>query len=130
MKSQRNPDKRAKAMIQYALGLRNSVHRCWFLTRYSSNDVNNGNKYVLPDIPYPEDSTIYRHDTYVKWSEILINEAIQTFNDKDLAAQELRKFLRYQRIMDSYGDTKTAADIILHCDKWRVYAKYHKKPNW
>ncbi len=130
MNSQRNPDKRAKAMIQYALGLRNSVHRCWFLTRYSSNDVNNGNKYVLPDIPYPEDSTIYRHDTYVKWSEKLINEAIQTFNDKELAAQELRKFLRYQRIMDSYGDTKTAADIILHCDKWRIYAKYHKKPNW
>lgn len=37
------------------------------------------------------------------------------------------KFLRYQRIMDSYGDTKTAADIILHCDKWKIYAKYHKK---
>ena len=127
MRSHRNPTKRAEAKILSALGLRNSVHRCWFLTRYSSNEENNGLLYDRPEISYPEDSTIYRHEKYLMLSDKLINEAIKSFTDKDLAARELRKFLRYQRIMDSYGDTETAADIRAHCDKWRDYAQVKKK---
>ena len=122
MRYNRNPDKRAQAKIQYALGLRNSVHRCWYLTRYSSNSENDYNRGALPEIPYPTDTTIYRHREYLRLSERLINEAISEFRDKELAAQELRKFMRYQRIMDSYGDTETANDIKRHCDKWRDYA--------
>jgi hypothetical protein len=122
MKYDRNPNKRAQSKIQYALGLRNSVHRCWFLTRYSSNGEYDFNRGGLPEIPYPTDSTIYRHKEFLQLSERLINEAISEFRDKELAAQELRKFLRYQRIMDSYGDTETANEIKRHCDKWRDYA--------
>jgi len=123
MRSHRNPDKIAEAKIQYALGLRNSVHRCWFLTRYSSNSDNDYIMFSLPEILYPEDSTIYRHDEYIKRSERLINEGINTYWNKELAARELRKFARYQRIMDCYSDTETAGDIRLHCDEWRDYAK-------
>ena len=122
MRYNRNPDKRAQSKIQYALGLRNSVHRCWYLTRYSSNCENDYNRDALPEIPYPTDSTIYRYREYLRLSERLINEAISEFRDKELAAQELRKFLRFQHIMDSYGDTETANDIKRHCDKWRDYA--------
>jgi hypothetical protein len=127
MRYNRNPDKRAQAKIQYALGLRNSVHRCWYLTRYSSNSENDYNRGALPEIPYPTDTTIYRHREYLRLSERLINEAISEFRDKELAAQELRKFMRYQRIMDSYGDTETANDIKRHCDKWRDYAHIVEK---
>ena len=79
-------------------------------------------KVALPEIPYPTDTTIYRHREYLMLSERLINEAISEFRDKELAAQELRKFMRFQHIMDSYGDTETANDIKRHCDKWRDYA--------
>jgi hypothetical protein len=121
MKRDRDANKRAASKIQYALGLRNSVHRCWFLTRYSSNWDNKGAMYNLPDIAYPEDSTLYRHDTYMKLSDKFIDDAIQTYKDKELAANELRKFLRYKQLLDSYRGTETAQNIIQHCDKWRDY---------
>ena len=63
-----NPNKRADAKIQYALGLRNSVHKCWFLTRHSSNLNYNSIRDAVPEIPYPADTTLYRHDEYLKLS--------------------------------------------------------------
>ena len=129
MKSDRDANKRAASKIQYALGLRNSVHRCWFLTRYSSNWDNKGEMYNLPDIAYPEDSTLYRHDTYMKLSDKLIDDAIQTYKDKEQAARELRKFLRYKQLLDSYGGTETANDIRQHCDRWRNYVSKDKATN-
>lgn len=127
MKHHRNPNKRAEAKIMYALGLRNSVHRCWFLTRYSSNGGNDGLMYNIPEIAYPEDSTIYRHYEYIKKSDNLIKDALTSFTDKELAAQHLRKFLYYKRILDDFGDTETASDIKQHCDRWRDYAQVKKK---
>ena len=112
----------SEAKIQYALGLRNSVHNCWFLTRHSSTTENDMIRNALPDIPYPEDSTIYRHNEYIKLSEEMINEAIAQYTDKEMAAKQLRKFQRYQRILDNYGETATAKDIRRHCDRWRDYA--------
>ena len=125
MRNHRDPDRRAEAELYYALGLRNSVHRCWFLTRYSSNEENNDIKYMLPYIPYPEDPALYRHDAYLQLSEELIDEAIRTYKDKEQAARQLRRLLHYKLIMDSYGETKTAEDIRRHCDRWRDYARIH-----
>jgi hypothetical protein len=127
MKYQKDPNIRAESMIQYALGLRNSVHRCWFLTRYSSNSENDYIRRALPDISYPEDSTIYHHNEFLELSDKLINEAILSYTDKEKAAIQLRQLLRYQRIMDNYSETATAMDIRLHCDKWRDY--YLRKTN-
>lgn len=126
MKYDRNPDKRSQAKIQYALGLRNSVHRCWFLTRYSSNSENDYNRVALPEIPYPIDSTIYRHGEYLQLSERLINEAISEFKNKELAARELRSLLYYKLIQDKYGETQTASNLRQHCDRWREYARNRK----
>ena len=123
MKNCRNINERASSKIQYALGLRNSVHKCWFLTRYSSNWNNEEAMYNLPEIAYPEDSTIYRHEEYLNLSDKLINEAINTFTDKEQAARELRHLLYYKRIINEYGDTETAKDIRQHCDRWRDYAE-------
>ena len=126
MRSHRDPNTRADAQIQYALGLRNSVHRCWPLTRYSSNMEHDYIRHLVPDIPYPEDSTIYRHDECVRLSENLINEALQTYTDKEQAARQLRNLLYYQRIMDNYSDTETAEEIRQHCDKWRDYVQMRR----
>ena len=126
MQHHRNPNKRAEAKIQYALGLRNSVHRCWFLTRYSSNWDNSGLMYDLPEIAYPEDSVIYRHTQYLNLSDRLIKEALDAFSDKEQAARQMRKLLYYKRILDEYGETETAKDIKQHCDRWRDYAEKRK----
>ena len=121
MNSHRDPNKRAEAKIMYAMGLRNSVHRCWFLTRYSSSWDNEGVMYNLPEIAYPEDSTLYKHDEFIRISDKLVNDAIAEFSDKELAAIQLRKLMYYRRIMDNYSETQTANEIKQHCDRWRDY---------
>lgn len=126
MKHHHDPNERANAKIKYALGLRNSVHYCWFLTRYSSNTEYTDIRYALPEIAYPEDSAICRHDEYVLLSEKLIKSAFDLFTDREQAAAQLRKFSYYQRVMDDYGNTNVAQDIRLHCDKWRDYALNNK----
>ena len=127
MKHHPDPNKRAAAQIQYALGLRNSVHNCWSLTRYSSNVENDYTRNATPDISYPKDSTIYRHEEYLKLSEKLIEEAIPMFADRELAAQELQRLSNYKQILDEYGETFTAFNIRLYCDKWRDYVILSKK---
>lgn len=122
MRHSKDPNQRAKAKIQYALGLRNSVNQCWTLTRHSSNFDNNYIREATPYIDYPVDTTIYRYDKYVKLSNKLIKDAINTFTDKELAAEELRKLAYYKRIMDEYGNTPTAKYLQRHCDRWRDYA--------
>lgn len=122
MRHGKNCNQRAKAKIQYALGLRNSVHQCWYLTRYSSNYENNYIRFAVPYIEYPEDSTIYHYDEYIKLSDKLIKDAINIFTDRELAAQVLRKLSYYSRIIRDYGNTLTAKDLELYCDKWRDYA--------
>lgn len=130
MRHDKDPNHRAKAKIQYALGIRNSVHQCWPLTRHSSNLENNDIRCAMPYIEYPKDPTIYRHDEYIKLSEKLIKEAILSFTDGEQAAQELRKLLYYKCIMDEFGHTKTAKYLQQHCDRWRDYAfsKRAEKP--
>lgn len=121
MNSHQNSNVRADAKILYAMGLRNSVYRCWFLTRYSSNWDNSYVKEQLPAIEYPSDSSIYCCERYKKLSDKLINQAIHTYRNKEKAAQQLRKLLYFKRILDRYGNTETARDIRRHCDRWRDY---------
>ena len=122
MKQSRDPNVRADAKIRYALGLRNSVHRCWFLTRHSSDLCYTTIRDAIPDIPYPADSTLYRHHEYIQLSQTLIDQAILAYTDRDQAARQLRQFLHYKRIMDNYADTPTARDLRARCDNWRDYA--------
>lgn len=119
-------NKRADAKIQYALGLRNSVYKCWFLTRYSSNMEDDYIRNAVPDIPYPEDSLIYRHNEYLAISDRLINQAIKTYQDKNKAAKQLKKLLYFKRIIDEFPTTLTALDVRQHCDRWRDYANNKK----
>ena len=121
MHHHRNPNKRADAKLMYAIGLRNSVHRCWFLTRHSSNWDNSYVMDCMPKIAYDTDSTVYRCERYMKLSDKLINQAIATYTDKERAARQLQKLLYFRRILDKYGETETARDIRLHCDRWKDY---------
>ena len=121
MKFHHNPNVRADAKIMYAIGLRNSVHRCWCLTRYSSNWENNGVKYRLPEINYPSDATLFRCEKYKELSDKLINQAINTYRNKEKAARQLQKLLYFKRILDDFGETETAQRVRSTCDRWRDY---------
>ena len=77
--------------------------------------------YNLPKIAYPTDSAVYRCEKYKNQSDKLINQAINTYQDKEKAARQLRKLLYFKRIMDRFGDTETARDIRKHCDRWKDY---------
>ena len=121
MKFHHNPNVRADAKIMYAIGLRNSVHRCWCLTRYSSNWENNGVKYCLPEINYPSDATLFRCEKYKELSDKLINQAINTYRNKEKAARQLQKLLYFKRILDDFGETETAQRVRSTCDRWRDY---------
>lgn len=121
MKFHHNPNVRADAKIMYAIGLRNSVHRCWCLTRYSSNWENNGVKYRLPEINYPSDATLFRCEKYKELSDKLINQAINTYRNKEKAARQLQKLLYIKRILDDFGETETAQRVRSTCDRWRDY---------
>ena len=83
---------------------------------------------AIPDIPYTEDSLIYRHDEYLAISDHLINQAIETYRDKNKAAKQLKKLLYFKRIIDEFPTTLTALDVRQHCDRWRDYAN-NKKMN-
>lgn len=123
MNHDENADRRADAKIQYALGLRNSVYKCWFLTRYSSNMDDDYIRYAVPDIiPSPDDSLVYRHKEYMAMSDRLIHQAIDTYRDKEKAARQLQRLLYFRRIVDEFPETQTAADVRQHCDRWRDYA--------
>lgn len=122
MNHDENADRRADAKIQYALGLRNSVYKCWFLTCYSSNMDDDYIRYAVPDIPYPDDSLVYRHKEYMAMSDRLIHQAIDTYRDKEKAARQLQRLLYFRRIVDEFPETQTAADVRQHCDRWRDYA--------
>ncbi len=73
----------------------------------------------------------YSYHVYMsRWGvqKVLRKEKVKTIappstRNRELAAKELRKLARFQRIMDSYSDTQTAGDIRLNCDKWRGYAE-------
>lgn len=123
MMHDRNPNRRAEAKIKYALGLRNSVHKCWPLTRYSSNVECNYIRDAVSEIPYPDDTAAYLHDEYLRLSNKLIQQAFRTFTDRELTAREMRSLLYYKRIVRDFADTQTAKDLILHCDRWRDYAR-------
>lgn len=128
MNNDADADKRADAKIQYALGLRNSVSRCWFLTRYSSNNENNYIANNVANILYPEDTMTYRHDEYMAMSNRLISRAIAGYRDKEKAARQLQRLLYFRRVIDEFSETAAARDVRQHCDRWRDYANHLKKP--
>ncbi|MDE6648999.1 MAG: hypothetical protein K2K45_03615 [Muribaculaceae bacterium] len=123
--SDTEPNRKANAKIRYAIGLRNSFGKCWYLTQYgynldneyapghwdwfSSNERKGFKKNAFAQIAY-------------KKVDALTSQALSEFTDKEQAAQAHLEMMNYNTLMKQYPATKAALKIRGRCDNYYDYA--------
>lgn len=120
-------NRRADAKIRYAIGLRNSFGRCWYLTQYGydlgyESNIENGywKWYSSIDREGFKDNT-FAQNAYKK-VDALMKEAISEFTDPEKAAQAQLEAMNFATIMKKYPKSKTAKFIRARCDNYYDYA--------
>lgn len=126
----KDPNTRAQAMINYAIGLRNSfTDTCWPLTRYKES-CRYYSSYDYEEWAYNPYKRPYKDDSKATYKFInnaredykrLTEKALKTFTDKEKAAWQMVRLNRRASLMDTYPDTKAAAFVRAHCDEWNDY---------
>lgn len=123
--SDAEPNRKAEAKIRYAIGLRNSFGKCWYLTAYgynmeftTSEDGRDWEWHTSSDRDGFKDNT-YAQRAYKK-VDALMNEAIAEFTDPEKAAQSQLEMMNYATLMKQYPTTKVAAQI-RSCDNYYDY---------
>lgn len=119
------PNRKAEAKIRYAIGLRNSFGKCWYLTAYgynmeitTSEDGRDWEWHTSSDRDGFKDNT-YAQRAYKK-VDALMDEAIAEFTDPEKAAQSQLEMMNYATLMKQYPTTKAAAQI-RSCDNYYDY---------
>ena len=124
--SEAEPNRKANAKIRYAIGLRNSFGKCWYLTAY---------EYILGFKSNPGDcwkwftsseregfkDNDYAQRAYKK-VDALMDEAIAEFTDSEKAAQAQLEMMNYATLIKKYPSSKAAAKIRSRCDNYYDYA--------
>lgn len=112
---------RAEAMLNYSVGLKNSIGGCWSLTQYSmsSGDEGQGVRYAVGNYC----------DQIVKQSETFERVGFALFTDRERKARALARHHRRLEVMREYRDTEMAWELEHHCDLWRDYARKHPVEN-
>lgn len=116
--SQADINRRASAMIRYAIGMRNAVCYCWALTRYED-------KTYCDD--YPPELCDHQQIEPIEQSKKLITTAFTMFTCDEIAARHRYMLRDYKYVMDNYSYTDMAQYITRHCDTWRDYLKNKKQ---
>ncbi len=123
--SDTEPNRKAKAKIRYAIGLRNSFGKCWYLTQYG---------YSLETETSPDHwkwfssseregfkKNAFAQKAYKK-VDALMSQALSEFTDKEQAAQAHLEMMNYETLMKQYSKTKAASIIRGRCDNYYDYA--------
>lgn len=120
-------NRKAEAKIRFAIGLRNSFGRCWYLTEYGHNmflesDYENNHWcwYTTADREGFKDNT-FAQEAY-KRGDDLMKEAITEFTDPEKAAQAQLEMMNHATLMKEYPATKAAEYIRTRCDNYYDYA--------
>lgn len=125
--SDTEPNRKAEAKIRYAIGLRNSFGKCWYLTAYG---------YIMgytADVERHEwewhtstDRRGFKDNRYAqrayKRVDALMNQAIAEFTDPEKAAHAQLEMMNYATLMRQYPATKAAAQVRSRCDNYYDYA--------
>lgn len=121
------PNRKAEAKIRYAIGLRNSFGKCWYLTTYGYNmgyttdeDWRNWRWHTSSDREGFKDNS-YAQQAYQK-VDALMDEAIAEFTDSEKAAQAQLEMMNYATLIKKYPQSKAAAYIRSRCDNYYDYA--------
>lgn len=126
MNSDSEVNRKAEAKIRYAIGLRNSFGRCWFLTDYGYNTVYDIREDKKGETYSSIDRDGFNGNTYAqkayKRVDLLIAEALSDFSNPEKAAQAQLEMMNYATLIKKYPHTRVALQIRTRCDKYYDYA--------
>ncbi len=125
--SDAEPNRKAESKIRYAIGLRNSFGRCWYLTTYGYNmELTDGGESHYWEWHTSSDREGFKDNSYAqrayKKVDALMDEAIAEFTDSEKAAQAQLEMMNYDTLMKRYPNTRAAAQIRSRCDNYYDYA--------
>lgn len=127
-----DPNVRARSMILYALGMKNSMNCCWGLAYYSKTsyewmwiDGEEDEKYKDYFDAYASAEAKYRTQVWNR-ADSLIQAAFPLFTDPEQAAMEYSKLAMVWKVAELYPDTQTGRWLSQHCDRWEDYLKVAK----
>lgn len=117
IKTTREPNRKARLMMRYAIGLRNSFDRCWSLTQYYRGETYWGQVCPKRD---------WEHDPHTRAArrkvEKTINEAIALVTDDELGAEIQYELCNFSTTAHRYPDTEKGKLVRGRCDN---LADYH-----
>ncbi|WP_390567470.1 hypothetical protein [Alistipes sp. i18-0019-D1] len=108
-----DPNRKAQMLIRYAVGIRNSMDRCWALTQYYR-----GTSYWSVVNDWTETACCKKARSR---SDILLKDAFAMFTDDECAAHAHHQLCHYHTVVEKYPDTATAKIIRGACDNYRDY---------
>lgn len=125
IKNEDDVNLKANAKIRYAIGLRNSFGRCWYLTQYGySRDYLDGEyNYSYIGAPESRDSfngNYHAQEAYRK-ADRLVAEALSEYTNPEQAAIAQLEMMNYATVMKKYPMTQTANYIRSRCDNYYDY---------
>lgn len=131
MNQENNSDEKARAMLMYAIGRRNSFEECWALTQYWRG-------YCVTSLFYP--FYYYRYDSYDDAYSFLfdyernighevtelryqadIAKAMKMFRTNEARAEAEYLLGNLKNVIRKYPHTSTAQFIKTSCDNWRQW---------
>lgn len=124
--SDAEPNRKANAKIRYAIGLRNSFGKCWYLTEYgydlgyeSGSDYRHWKWFTSSDREgFAENA--FAQNAYDK-VDALMEQALDEFTDPEQAAQAQLEMMNFSTLMKQYSKTRAAAKIRGRCDNYYDY---------
>lgn len=125
--SDAEPNRKAEAKIRYAIGLRNSFGKCWYLTTYGYNmGYTTDEDWRDWKWHTSSDREGFKDNDYAQWAykrvDSMMSEAIAEFTDSEKAAQAQLEMMNYATLMKHYPATKAAAQVRSRCDNYYDYA--------
>lgn len=121
------PNRKANAKIRYAIGLRNSFGKCWYLTEYgyglryeSGTDYRHWRWFTSSDREGFKENA-FAQKAYKK-VDALIEQALTEFTDSEQVAQAQLEMMNFATLMKQYPSSKAATQIRGRCDNYYDYA--------
>lgn len=113
-------NRKANAKIRYAIGLRNSFGRCWYLTQYGYSEYLHDNcthsyeREGFNDNPFAQKA--------YERTDALIAQALSEFTDREQLAKVQLEMMNFKTLMSQYPDTEAASSVRGRCDNYHDYA--------
>lgn len=109
-----DPNRRADAMLSYAVGMHNSYLRVWGLTQYGQGQV------VFLDA-YKPWLTKQREEQIQKDYQHMVSQAFATYTDDEMAVDAHLRYMNNYTIVTKYPNTEAAKMLRGQCDTYYDY---------